>query len=102
MSTENNEPILTLDEGLDVLRLDVDNTTTGIVEALIEAIPQYIETTCGVEWQKWDDLKPLVKTLAGFVLQLWYNPDGTDSNRLQTVIRSLSKSIKAEAVARAY
>lgn len=93
--------ILTVDEGVNALRIyNDDGANTVIVQQLIEALPSYIHTLTGYSFTN-DELDgvepcdPLVKTLGKFVLQLWFNPDGTDAATLQTVISSLAKTVKA-------
>lgn len=88
--------ILTIEEARNTLRVDGESNDV-IILPLIEAIPAYIETLVGSTVDV-TGADPLVKTLAKFVLQLWYNPDGTDSVRLETVINSLAKTIKARHV----
>lgn len=85
--------IMTIEEARDTLRVD-GSSNDSIIEPLLAALPSYIESLVGnsVDVSGED---PLVQTLAKFVLQLWYNPDGTDSDRLQKVIDSLAKTIKA-------
>lgn len=88
--------IMTIEEARDTLRVD-GTSNDSIIEPLLAALPGYIESLVGntVDVSGAD---PLVNTLAKFVLQLWYNPDGTDSERLQIVIDSLTKTIKARGV----
>lgn len=88
--------ILTIEEARNALRVDGESNDV-IILPLIEAIPAYIETLTSVTVDT-TGTDQLVKTLAKFVLQLWYNPDGTDSARLETVINSLAKTIKARYV----
>lgn len=85
-------------EAFDLLRVSNDNLL--VVNALCSSVPQYIEVTTGypaalVE----DEPSELVKQLARFVLQLWYNPDGTDALALKRVVDSLSCSVRAMVVA---
>lgn len=85
--------IITIEEARDTLRVD-GSSNDAIITPLLEAIPAYLVTLVGGKVDI-TGADPLVKTLAKFVLQLWYNPDGTDSDRLQKVIDSLAKTIKA-------
>lgn len=94
--------ILTVEEGVNALRIyNDDGANTVIVEQLIEALPSYINTLTGyyIGHMMPDDdpanCDPLIKTLGKFILQLWYNPDGTDAAQLQRVIESLAKTVKA-------
>lgn len=85
--------IMTIEEARDTLRVD-GSSNDAIITSLLEAIPAYLVTLVSGKVDI-TGADPLVKTLAKFVLQLWYNPDGTDSDRLQKVIDSLAKTIKA-------
>lgn len=89
-----------LDEtkALDLLRVSADNVP--IIEALAASVPSYVEALTGypatvTAGERCDDL---VKQLSRFVLQLWFNPDGTDGGRLEQVVYSLAKSVKALVV----
>ena len=90
--------ILTIDEALLALRTEGNDFNQLIIKDLLEAIPAYIETGTGI---KNADMAaqafPLVKTLAKFLLCLWYNPDGTDAVQLQVVVNNLLKTLKAMA-----
>lgn len=96
--------ILTVDEGVDALRVyNGDGANTVIVQQLIDALPSYISTVTGydlkvLEETAPDECDPLIKTLGKFILQLWFNPDGTDNLTLTGVITSLAKTIKAREV----
>lgn len=85
--------LLSIEEARDVLRVD-GTANDSIITPLLEALPDYISTLTGCD-NLGDNPDKLAKTLAKFVLQLWYNPDGTDADRLQRVIDSLAKTIKA-------
>ena len=88
---------------LDVLRLDEDLTVTGLVASYVGALPRYIESVTGVPYETViDSDDELLETLEKFVVQLLYNPDGTDSARLQAVIDSISSLVKARYVAGKY
>ncbi|MCL2867451.1 MAG: phage gp6-like head-tail connector protein [Clostridia bacterium] len=85
--------ILRIEEARDILRLDgTDNDF--IIYPLLEAIPGYLEVTTGyvavpqAALEHWD-YSPLARTVAGFLLQLWYNADGTDTEKLQKTINNL-------------
>ena len=86
--------ILTMEEARDALRVDGEDNDS-IIGPLVTAIPDYIETCTGIVINSHNESEPLIRTLAKFVLQLWYNPDGTDSARLQVVIDNLIKTLKA-------
>lgn len=81
-------------EAFDLLRVTDDNVM--VVNAICSSIPQYIEVTTGypaalVE----NEPSEIVKQLARFVLQFWYNPDGADAQALKRVVDSLSCSVRA-------
>ena len=85
-------------EAYDLLRVSSDNLT--VIDALCSSVPQYIEVTTGYPAELVaDEPNELVKQLARFVLQLWYNPDGTDAQALKRVVDSLSCSVRAMVAA---
>lgn len=87
--------ILDLSEAREVLRLDSKDNDV-IIFSLLQAIPGYIEVTTGMtEVQQGQE--PLAKTAAKFLLQLWYNAEQTDSEKLQKTIDSLLKAITIKA-----
>ena len=61
--------ILTIGEARNVLRLDGDDND-DIIMLLLQAIPGYLEVTTG--YTTIQAYSPLAKTVAGFLLQLWY------------------------------
>ena len=83
--------MLNLTDALNVLRLD-SGANDALVNSLLDAIPEYIEVTTGmsIEQQKTD---PLVDTVSGFLLTLWYYSDHTDDVKLQRTIDNLLKCI---------
>lgn len=83
--------MLNLRDALNVLRLD-SGANDALVNSLLHAIPEYIEVTTGmsIEQQKTD---PLVDTVSGFLLTLWYYSDHTDDVKLQRTIDNLLKCI---------
>lgn len=83
------------EEARDLLRVSADNDT--IIKALRDAIPQFIEAQTGypAQYLVGASPDPLAAQLARFVLQLWYNPDGTDSEALTRVVESLAKTLRA-------
>ncbi len=84
-------PILSLEEAREALRLDgADNDV--IIMPLLEAIPPYIELTTGISAVDAASL-PLAKTAAKFILQLWYNAEQAEADKLQRTIDSLLKSL---------
>ena len=83
--------MLNLTDALNVLRLD-SGANDALVNSLLYAIPEYIEVTTGmsIEQQK---TEPLVYTVSGFLLTLWYYSDHTDDVKLQRTIDNLLKCI---------
>lgn len=86
--------MLSVDDGLNILRMDHDEDTEMIVNGLLKAIPSYIETTTGMSVEEQEDCA-LCDTVSGFLLRLWFFPDGSDSEKLQRVVDSLLKTITA-------
>ena len=85
-------------EALDLLRIGSDNLL--VVDAICSSVPQYIEVTTGYPAELVEDNpSEIVKQLARFVLQFWYNPDGTDAQALKRVVDSLSCSVRAMVAA---
>lgn len=90
--------ILTTDEILDTLRLDADEAENLIIaNTLVEAIPSYVSIATGRD-EIFIGNNPLEKTVAKFILTLWFNPDGTDSVALQRTIDHLLKVLKVSAI----
>lgn len=93
------QPILSTEEACDTLRIyNDDGENTVIVDQLVEGIPGYIYTSTGYPYEYMGDpdkCNPLVKTLAKLILQLWYNPDGTDNMALTRTVNSVTKTVKA-------
>ena len=90
--------ILTLTEAFEALRTEQNDGNSTLVKDLLAAIPSYISATTGVKDPEAVVANyPLIKTLAKFLLCLWYNPDGTDAVQLQVVVNNLLKTIKAMA-----
>jgi len=87
--------MLTVDEAREYLRIDgTDNDL--IIASLLDAIPGYIEVTTGMKPEQ-QDTDPLVDTASKFILQLWYNAEQTDSEKLQRTIDGLLKAITIKA-----
>jgi hypothetical protein len=87
--------MLTIDEAREFLRLDgtdIDN----IITSLLDAIPGYIEVSTGMSAAQ-QDTEPLAKTAAKFILQLWYNAEQSDSEKLQRTIDGLFKALSVMA-----
>lgn len=86
--------MMNVDDGLNILRTDPDEDTEMIVEGLLKAIPPYIETTTGMSIEE-QETCALCDTVSGFLLRLWFFPDGSDSEKLQRVVDNLLKTISA-------
>ena len=90
--------IMTLAEAKDVLRIDTTDND-DLITSLIVAVPGYIEVTTGMS-ETQQETEPLAKTVAGFLLLLWYYADHSDDEKLQRTIDSLLKCItfKVQAI----
>jgi len=87
--------MLTVDEAREYLRIDgTDNDL--IIASLLDAIPGYVEVTTGMKPEQQGE-DPLVDTASKFILQLWYNAEQTDSEKLQRTIDGLLKAITIKA-----
>jgi len=86
---------LGLEEAREYLRIDgTDNDE--IIFSLLEAIPGYIEVTTGMTPEQ-QETEPLARTASKFILQLWYNAEQTDSEKLQRTIDGLLKALTVMA-----
>ena len=63
--------ILTLEEAKNILRVDFEDDDQQI-QSLIDTIPIYLLNKTGNSWDV-SPINPLVKTLAGFLIQSWYD-----------------------------
>lgn len=81
------------------MRVTEDNN--DVISAHVEAIAPYVELSCGYPMDLTDsrECHGTVKALCRFLLQLWFNPDGTDAQQLEQVIASLRKAVKALVIA---
>lgn len=87
--------MFTLAQAKDVLR--VDNTENdALILSLCEAVPDYIELTTGMTKQN-QISEPLVDTVAGFIVVLWYYSDHADDVKLNRTIDALLKAITLKA-----
>ena len=83
--------MLNLTDALNVLRLD-NGANDDFVYSLLETIPGYIEVTTGMSIEQ-QETEPLVDTVSGFLLTLWYYSDHTDDVKLQRTIDNLLKCV---------
>jgi hypothetical protein len=82
---------MTLADAKNVLRVSgTDND--NFIMSLIDALPGYIELTTGLTEAE-QKQEPLVETVSGFILTLWYYADHTDDTKLQRTIDNLLKCI---------
>jgi len=87
--------LLSIAEARECLRIDgTDNDI--IISSLLEAIPGYIEVTSGMGALQ-QQTQPLAKTVAKFILQLWYNAEQAESEKLQRTIDGLLKALTVMA-----
>lgn len=84
--------LIDMQEARDAVRVDgADNDI--ILIPLLESIPFYLEATTGRTWL--EDNHPLAQTVTKFILQLWYDPQGQDSERLKRTIDNLLTALTA-------
>lgn len=85
---------LKVEDMADFLR--VGEESHGIIEALAATVPEYIDTTTGYPATLTAGEEPheTVKQLARFLIQLWFNPDGSDARQLRQVVNSLTYAVK--------
>lgn len=88
-------------EAKDVLRVD-GSENDAIILALVKSLPGYIETVTGMSEADQEN-EPIVDTVRGFILTLWYYADHTDDIKLQRTIDNLLKviTLKANSINRA-
>ncbi len=86
---------LDINEAREHLRVDgTDNDI--IILSLLEAIPGYIEVTTGMT-ETQQATEPLARTASKFILQLWYNAEQSESDKLQRTIDGLLKALTVMA-----
>lgn len=76
-----------MEEARDALRVDGEDNDVIIIP-LLESIPSYLEVTTGRTWED-TPVYPLAQTVTKFLLQLWYDPQDQDSERLKRTIDNL-------------
>ena len=86
---------MTLSEAKAVLRVDT-TYNDDLITSLLAALPGYIEISTGMKAAD-QATEPLVKTVSGFILMLWYYSDHVDDVKLQRTIDSLLKAITLKA-----
>ncbi|WP_210129242.1 head-tail connector protein [Staphylococcus sp. GDX8P66P] len=85
--------IISIEDARNALRVDGDYND-DVIQPLIESIPSYLEMTTGRDWLD-DKVEPLAQTTAKFILQLWFDPQTQDSERLKRTIDGLLVSLTA-------
>ena len=90
--------MLSLQQARDILRVD-GGDNDQLLETLLAAIPGYIEVTTGMDAEQQSG-EPLVDTVSGFLLTLWYYSDHTADTKLQRTIDNLLKCITLKARAK--
>ena len=86
---------MTLSEACNVLHVDEGNNDE-LIYALVTALPDYIETTTGLEVAN-QSSEPLVHTVSGLLLTQWYYADHADDQSLTRTINALLKAITLRA-----
>lgn len=86
---------MTVAEARDVLHVDA-GVNDDLITALVAALPDYIETTTGLETENQSG-EPLVKTVEGLLLTQWYYADHADDQSLTRTINALLKALSVRA-----
>ena len=86
---------MTIAEACNVLHIN-EGDNDELVTSLILALPDYIELTTGLKPCNQDE-EPLVETLSGFLLTLWYYADHADDQALTRTINALTKALSLKA-----
>ena len=87
--------MLTLDKAREWLRIDgMDNDE--IIMSLVAAASDYIEITTGMSATQ-QEKEPLAETAEKFLIQLWYNAEQSESEKLQRTIDGLLKALTVKA-----
>jgi len=94
--------MMTLNDACAVLRVNPGDNDE-LINSLLDAIPDYIEVTTGLSSYA-QSTEPLVDTVSGFLLKLWYFGDHADDVALKRTIDSLLKAlaIKSRDVSKVY
>lgn len=88
-----NTMLISIQEARDALRVDGPDNDPIIIP-LLDSIPAYLEVTTGRSWDE-QPVHPLAQTVAKFILQLWYNEQGPDTERLRRTIDGLLIALTA-------
>ena len=79
--------MLTMDQARQILRVDA-GANDDLIQALVTAIPSYLEQATGL-LEEDQDTEPMVYTVSGLILQLWYFSEHSDDQKLRRCIDSL-------------
>lgn len=87
--------MLNLGKAREWLRIDgTDND--DIIQGLINAVPDYIAVTTGMSAEQQAE-EPLAEAAGKFLIQLWYNAEQSDSEKLQRTIDGLLKALTVKS-----
>lgn len=87
---------MTLEDARNILHVDPDDDRDALINSLLAAVPGYIEISTGMSEADQAD-EPMVETVTGFILTLWYYSDHSDDVKLQRTIDNLLMCIKLKA-----
>ena len=87
--------MFTFEDALSVLHVD-EGTNDDLIEALVAALPSYIETTTGLS-ADYQVAEPLVHTVSGLLITQWYYADHADDQSLTRTINALLKALSVRA-----
>lgn len=88
---------MTLSDACNVLHVNAGDNDE-LISSLIDALPAYIEVTTGITEATQSAIAiPLVETVSGFLLTLWYYADHSDDQALTRTINSLLKALTLKA-----
>lgn len=85
--------LINIQDARETLRVDGEDNDPIIIP-LLEAIPSYLETTTGRDWLD-SPVHPLAQTATKFILQLWFDPQTQDAERLKRTIDNLLGALAA-------
>lgn len=86
---------MTVEQAKNVLHVD-GNDNDALITGLVSTLPDYIELTTGLKAEDQAN-EPLVETVSGFLLVLWYYSDHTDDIKLNRTIANLLNCITLKA-----
>lgn len=87
--------MIAIDQARDWLRIDGPDNDQ-IIQSLLNAVPDYIQLSTGMTPEQ-QETEPLAATAAKFLVQLWYNAEQADADKLQRTIDNLLKAITLKA-----